>query len=249
MSGSKQPGTLFLIPANISEPIQAEAILPREVIDTVARLEYFIVEDAKSARRFLKAVGTAKPLQELKMRELNEHTPPGAVTELIQPLLQGMDAGLLSEAGAPAVADPGAHLIALAHRMRIPVAPLIGPSSLLLALMASGLNGQAFAFHGYLPANQEGRLRTLRELERESAHRDTTQMFIETPYRNNALLADIMSACNPHTRLCIACNLTAADQLLNTRQIGDWMADLPDLNRRPAVFLLLAPSKKVPHKR
>lgn len=240
VSSQPHPGTLFLIPTNLSEPIQPDAILPRHVIAITSRLDSFIVENARSARQFLKVAGTALPLQSLHMRELNEHTPATELLGLLQPLLEGKDIGLLSEAGVPAVADPGASLVALAHTYAVPVVPLVGPSSILLALMASGLNGQMFAFHGYLPADRVGRLSALADLERESGRRHMTQIFIETPYRNGALLADILATCSIETRLCLALNLTAPDQFIATKCIGAWREDVPDLKHRQAVFLLLA---------
>lgn len=251
VSSQSRHGTLFLIPTNLSEPIQPDTILPRHVIEITSRLDRFIVENARSARQFLKAVGTALPLQSLHMRELNEHTPATELLGLLQPLLEGKDIGLLSEAGVPAVADPGASLVALAHAYAVPVVPLVGPSSILLALMASGLNGQVFAFHGYLPADRIGRLSALAELERESMRRYMTQIFIETPYRNGALLADILATCSIETKLCLALNLTAPDQFIATKCIGAWREDAPDLKRKPAVFLLLAEgarSKQSEHK-
>lgn len=229
-----------MIPTNLAEPIQPDAILPRHVIEITSRLDNFIVENARTARQFLKAVGIALPLKSLQMRELNEHTPAAELPGLLQPLLEGKDIGLLSEAGVPAVADPGANLVALAHTYAVPVVPLVGPSSILLALMASGLNGQVFAFHGYLPADRMGRLRALADLERESGRRRMTQIFIETPYRNGALLADILATCSIETKLCLALNLTAPDQFIATRCIGAWREEAPDLKRKPAVFLLLA---------
>ena len=240
MTRSTRPGTLYLIPTNLGEPIQTHAILPAGVIEAVSHLEYFIVENAKTARKFLKAVGIKIPLQSLDMRELNEHTPTSELPGLLQPVLHGIDAGLLSEAGAPAVADPGAALVALAHAAGVAVAPLVGPSSLLLALMASGLNGQSFAFHGYLPADREGRIIVIADLERESARRSMTQMCIETPYRNNALLADLLDTCSSETRICIATNLTASDQSIVTRRVAEWRKAIPDINRKPTVFLMLA---------
>ena len=234
-------GTLYLIPTNLAFPFEPGDIVPAQVQKIVSGLDYFIVEHAKTARQFLKLVGTAKPLQELEMGELNEHTAERDLESLLGPMLQGRDGGLLSEAGAPAVADPGAALVNLAHQNGIRVVPLIGPSSLLLALMASGLNGQRFAFHGYLPADKQARVKAIRELEQESARRDMTQLFIETPYRNTVLLADLIASCQPGTRLCIATNLTAPDEQVISRDIAAWRtAKAPDIDRRPTVFLILA---------
>jgi 16S rRNA (cytidine1402-2'-O)-methyltransferase len=237
-------GTLHLIPTNLALPFEAGAILPEQVRQAVHGLDYFIVEHAKTARQFLKQVGTAKPLQELQMAELNEHTAARELEPLLEPLLEGRNAGLLSEAGAPAVADPGAALVKLAHQRGIRVVPHIGPSSLLLALMASGLNGQRFAFHGYLPADKQARIKAIRELEQESSRHDMTQLFIETPYRNAALFGDLVAACLPNTRMCVAINLTAPDESVISRDIEAWKrAPQPDIDRKPTVFLLLAEGK------
>ena len=240
-----KPGTLYLIPTNLAFPFEPGDILPVQVQKVVSMLDYFIVEHAKTARQFLKQMGTAKPLQELGMGELNEHTAARDLEPLLTPILQGRDGGLLSEAGAPAVADPGAAIVKLAHQSGIKVVPLIGPSSLLLALMASGLNGQRFAFHGYLPADKQARVKAIRELEQESAKRDMTQLFIETPYRNAALLADLVSTCLPGTRLCLATNLTAPDEQVISRDISAWQtAKAPDIDRKPTVFLILAETQR-----
>jgi len=245
---AKTVGTLYLVPTALCDPFVPTATLPDTVLKIVARLDYFIVENAKSARQFLKTVGTAVPLQALDLRELNEHTPETALQGLLEPLQQGRDAGLLSEAGAPAVADPGANLVAFAHRSGITVEPVVGPSSILLALMASGLNGQAFAFQGYLPADRPGRLKALAELERESAAKSMTQIFIETPYRNDALFADLIATCSPDTRLCVATSITAPDQSIATKAVKDWRKMSVELSRRPTVFLLLAARRIAPHK-
>ncbi|MCL2887123.1 MAG: SAM-dependent methyltransferase [Betaproteobacteria bacterium] len=233
-------GTLYLIPVPLG-PGQAAETLHPDVLATLRPLTHFVVEQAKSARAFLKAAGTDHPLQELRLEELNEHTRSGDIERLLAPLRAGHDVGLLSEAGCPAVADPGADLVALAQRENIRVAPLVGPSSLLLALMASGLNGQRFAFHGYLPAKEAERHKALGELESESRRRQQTQLFIETPYRNQALFAAILRACRPDTRLCVATDLTLPGEAVRTRRIGEWRKEAPpDLERRPTVFLLLA---------
>ena len=180
-------GTLYLIPTPLG-PKPLDHVLPEETRRIAARLTHFIVEHPKTARAFLKEVGTATPLQQLHLAELSEHTPAAALQDLLAPLLAGEDAGLMSEAGCPAVADPGANLVRLAHASGIPVKPLIGPSSILLALMASGLAGQRFSFHGYLPAKTDERERALKELEKRAEKEDATQIFIETPYRNQAML-------------------------------------------------------------
>ncbi|MDR1889310.1 MAG: SAM-dependent methyltransferase [Zoogloeaceae bacterium] len=237
------PGTLYLIPVPLGAASGAAtlaAALPAPALATARRLRHFVVEHARSARAYLKHMELPIPLQELELAELNEHTPSAALESLLQPLLQGRDLGLMSEAGCPAVADPGAALVALAQARGIRVAPLIGPSSLLLALMASGLEGQRFAFHGYLPAKAEERARAIRELEKESRARRQTQIFIETPYRNAALYAALLQHARPETRLCLASDLTLASEFIRTRNIRDWRkAPPPELERRPTVFLLL----------
>ncbi|GIZ51052.1 SAM-dependent methyltransferase [Noviherbaspirillum aridicola] len=247
------PGTLYLIP-NTLGPATAEAdalaaILPAQVQSTAARLGFYIAENAKSARAFLKLVAQthplAMPLQEIRISELNVQTPAQQLPALLEPLRAGMDAGLISEAGVPAVADPGAGLVRLAHLEGIPVRPLVGPSSLLLALMASGLNGQSFAFHGYLPTDAAQRTKRLRQLEERSRSERQTQLFIETPYRNLAMLEAMATACRPTTLLCIATDLTLPSESVITRTAGAWLAAIkagkaPDIHKKPTVFLLLA---------
>ena len=233
-------GTLYLIPVPLG-PIAPDACLPAPVIARVRPLKHFVVENAKSARAFLKACGTDLPLQALHLAELNEHTRPEAFRALLEPLRAGHDLGLLSEAGCPAVADPGADLVALAQCEDIRVVPLVGPSSLLLALMGSGLNGQRFAFHGYLPAKEAERTKSLRELEGESRKRRQTQIFIETPYRNRQLFESILNTCQPSTRVTVAADLSLPDEMIRTLEIRQWKKQAPpDLERRPTVFLLLA---------
>ncbi len=236
----KISGTLFLIPTNLSEPINAAAILPQEVVATALKLDFYIAENAKTARAFLKSLGLARPVQGISIRELNERNGKDALTDMIRPLLDGHDMGLVSEAGAPGVADPGAEVVALAHRLNITVMPLVGPSSILLGLMASGLNGQRFAFHGYLPQEKSERIKSIQELERESRQRRMTQLFIETPYRNHALLADLIATLAPTTRLCVACDLTGGAQSIVQKSVADWRKVPSDLPKTPALFLFLA---------
>lgn len=233
-------GTLYLIPVPLG-PTDPQCSLTPSVLATIHPLTHFIVEQAKTARAFLKAAGTNKPLQELQLAELNEHTKTEALNELLAPLRNNIDIGLLSEAGCPAVADPGANLVALAQKENIKVVPLIGPSSLILALMASGLNGQRFAFQGYLPAKEGDRSKTLRDLESESRKRHQTQIFIETPYRNRAMFDAILANCQPSTRLTVATDLTLQSETVRTLNIQQWRKQTPpDLERRPTVFLFLA---------
>jgi 16S rRNA (cytidine1402-2'-O)-methyltransferase len=233
-------GCLFLVPCVLAEESKPIDVLPAPVVERVRRLDSFVVENAKSARAFLSACGHPKPIREITMSELNEHTPVGAIAALLDPARQGHDVGLLSEAGAPAVADPGARLVAAAHAEGIRVVPLVGPSSILLALMASGLEGQRFRFHGYLPVPTEARRARLAQIERESAQADETQVFIETPYRNDAMLADILHACRDDTRLAIAADLTSPEEAIRMNTITAWRARPASLGKRPAVFLLLA---------
>jgi 16S rRNA (cytidine1402-2'-O)-methyltransferase len=233
-------GTLYLIPVPLG-PMPPQDSLPANVLTTVRPLTHFVVEQAKTARAFLKAAGTDLPLQELLLQELNEHTKANELDRLLEPLRAGHNVGLLSEAGCPAVADPGANLVALAQRENIRVVPLIGPSSLLLALMASGLNGQRFAFQGYLPAKDAERTRMLRDLESESKKRQQTQIFIETPYRNRAMFDAVLQSCQPMTRLTVATDLTLPGESVLTRTIANWKKQTPpEIERRPTVFLLLA---------
>jgi 16S rRNA (cytidine1402-2'-O)-methyltransferase len=232
-------GILYVIPSLLG-PEGLQASLPEHVLRLTRSLEYFVAENAKSARQFLKRVGMPLPLQQLRIDELNEHTPQARVPALLAPLRAGRCLGLLSEAGCPAVADPGAELVAAAHREGLPVRPLVGPSSLLLALMASGLNGQRFCFHGYLPVPREQRERVIRELEAESAARGVTQLFIEAPYRNAQLLSTLLDTLRPQTRLCLATDLTQPAEAIATRSVQQWRANIPAIDRHPTVFLFLA---------
>jgi len=231
------PGTLYLIPTPLGDT-PLDRVLPEQTRRIAAGLSTFIVEHPKTARAFLKKIGTERPLQQLTLLELNEHTPAGALEGLLSPLLDGRDVGLLSEAGCPAVADPGADLVRLAHQRGIRVKPLTGPSAILLALMGSGLVGQRFAFHGYLPAKAEDRSKALKELERRAEWEDAAQAFIETPYRNPAMLEALLTACREDTWLTLACDLTLESEFVATKPIGDWRTTPPELNRRPCVFLL-----------
>jgi 16S rRNA (cytidine1402-2'-O)-methyltransferase len=237
-------GTLLLIPTNLSTPFSPAQILPQHVIATTLRLDHFIAENAKTARAFLKAIGVTRPLAEIQIAELDKHADSAAfaahLEALIAPLLSGHDVGLVSEAGAPAVADPGANIVAAAHRAGVHVRPLVGASSILLALMASGLNGQSFAFHGYLPQEKTARTRALQTLERESATRRMTQMFIETPYRNQLLFADMVATLSPKTQLCIATDLTGEQESVAMKTVSAWRANPPALPKLPTMFLFLA---------
>jgi 16S rRNA (cytidine1402-2'-O)-methyltransferase len=229
-------GTLYLIPATLGECCLGD-VLPQRTADVANRISRYVVEDTRSARRFLSRLKIAQPIDSLLFTELNEHTPAAEVLPMLAPLLQGFDVGVISEAGAPAVADPGAALVSAAHEKGIRVAPLVGPSSILLALMASGFNGQSFAFSGYLPIKSDERIRCIKRLERLSAE-GQTQIFMETPYRNNKLLADLLAACSPHAKLCIAADITLATELIAAKTMAEWKRNTPDLNKRPCIFLM-----------
>ena len=239
------PGTLFLIPNTLGETEALSSVLPEQVQQITAQLDYFVAENAKTARAFLKLVNAnhalAKPLQEITISELNVNTPTAALAGLLAPLLAGRDGGLVSEAGVPAVADPGADLVRLAHLHNIPVRPLVGPSSLLLAVMASGLNGQSFAFNGYLPTDAAQRATRIKELETRSRKEKQTQLFIETPYRNAAMLEALVASCSPSTLVCVATDLSLASETIRTMTAAQWKsAKAPDFHKKPTVFLLLA---------
>jgi 16S rRNA (cytidine1402-2'-O)-methyltransferase len=233
-------GRLLLVPAWLSEDTPPEAVVPAPALERIRALDAFVVENAKSARRFLAACGHPLPMREIGMAELNEHTAAAAVPALLDPALRGRDLGLLSEAGIPAVADPGALLVAAAHERGVRVVPLVGPSSIMLALAASGLEGQRFRFVGYLPAEPGARRAAIAELERRSARQAETQIFIETPYRNEALLADLLQACRGASRLAVAADLTGPGESIRVARIDAWRARAEPIGKRPAIFLLQA---------
>ena len=230
-------GTLYLMPAALGSGDVA-AVLAGATLRVLPTLTSFIVENPKTARQFLKLAGYPRPLQGIEFRTLDQHTADAQLPELLAPLLAGRDCGLLSEAGCPAVADPGAALVRLAHAHGIRVVPLVGPSAVLLALMASGLNGQRFTFHGYLPVEKERRRAKLVELEHDSLRHDRTQILIETPYRNQALLHAVLETCRDDTLLCLATDLTLSTEAIHTRTVSAWKKTPPEINRRPTVFLL-----------
>ena len=235
----KSSGTLYLIPTPLGEQ-SLQNILPTAVQAIAARLDTFVVEHPKTARAFLKQIDTQTALQQIELLVLDEHTQAPDLQALLAPLLAGKDVGLISEAGCPAVADPGANLVRLAHQRGIRVVPLVGPSSILLALMASGLPGQRFTFHGYLPVDKTERKKKLLELEQAARTRDETQIFIETPYRNRQMLEAIVESCGAATALCVATDVTLATEEIHTRTIAEWKNALPEIDKRPAVFLLHA---------
>lgn len=233
-------GILYLIPVPLGA-MSAHTALPESVCSQAARLQHFIAENAKSARSFLKTLPSQTALQEIRISELNEHTPGSVLPELLSPLLEGIDVGLISEAGCPAVADPGANLVALAQEKSIKVMPLIGPSSILLALMGSGLSGQNFAFHGYLPSKEDLRQKKIVMLEKDSRQEKRTQIFIETPYRNRQMFDALLKTCSSQTRICIATDLTLEGESIMTRTVAKWKTTSePEIDRRPTVFLIQA---------
>ncbi len=233
--------TLYLIPTVLTgeDFSSAAAVLPAAVPARIAALRLFFVENVRTARRFIKAVTPAVVIDELTIELIDKDAPADAVRRAIQRVAAGQDAGVLSEAGCPGIADPGAALAAEAHRQGVRVVPLTGPSSLLLALMGSGMNGQQFAFLGYLPVDRAARQASIKKLEQQAQRASQTQLFIETPYRNDALLTDLLATLQPATRLCVACDLTAETEFLVTKTVADWRKTAPPpLHKRPAVFVV-----------
>ena len=233
----RKRGVLYLLPTPLGSDDLSE-VIPEGVLRIIPHLRYFFVEELRSGRRFLSAAGHRGQIESLNLFELNEHSKEIELDDYIKILEEGNDAGLLSEAGIPAVADPGASLVALAHNRGIRVVPMSGPSSIILALAGSGMNGQNFQFHGYLPVKTEERRGSIKRLEALSKSTGTSQIFIETPYRNNSILSDILDICSPGTRLCIAANITLDDSFVVTRSVTEWRRERPDLNKKPCVFIL-----------
>lgn len=232
-------GRLFLIPSPLGDNDPAE-VIPAPVLKSLEGFRTFVVEEIRTARRYLSRAGLKGRISELEFHELNEHTDQATIEGYLQLFDNGNDVALISEAGLPAVADPGAQLVALAHRHGIEVVPAVGPSSLMMALMASGLNGQSFAFCGYIPAKTEDRRSRLRTLEKVSGQLRQTQIIIETPYRNDSLFADILSVCGASTKVCIAANITMPDAYIKTKKVSEWKKEAFTIGKRPCVFLILA---------
>jgi 16S rRNA (cytidine1402-2'-O)-methyltransferase len=212
--------------------------LSPDAVDTARRIDEFIVENEKTARHFLKSIGTPIPQNKLIFHLLNEHSTPGEISSLREVLSQPKDIGLMSEAGCPGIADPGAPVVAMAHENNVEVIPLVGPSSILLALMASGMNGQSFVFHGYLPKDSTERRKKILQIEKDAKSKNHSQIFIETPYRNNALLGDILSVCSSSTLLCIATMLTSKEESIMTKTVGEWKKKVPEINKKECVFII-----------
>ena len=229
-------GSLYLIPATLGEG--SVKVIPEYVKASVAQLREFIVENEKSARRYLRSIGYKEDFDQVTLHSLGKHTNPEEIYHYLDNAEKGVNIGLISEAGAPGVADPGAEIVLLAHRKKIKVIPLVGPSSILLALMASGLNGQNFAFHGYLPIDSKERGRALKQLEVRSLQESQTQIFMEAPYRNNKLLDDILKNCHEETLLCVAANITLPNEFIKTDNINNWKKSKPDLHKKPCIFLI-----------
>lgn len=231
------PGTLYLIPV----PIAADALhtLPAEIFTITRELQYLFAENARTSRRFLKLLHPELVIESLQISEIDKHTGPD-FSLLKKWLLAGYEVGVMSEAGCPGIADPGSELVAAAQQAGARIRPLTGPNSMMLALMASGLDGQRFAFHGYLPVKDPARSAKIKQLETLSAKEQQTQLFIETPYRNNVLLADLLRTCSPSTRICVAQNLSGEQEYIKTATAAQWKKNIPELEKSPAVFLLLA---------
>jgi len=228
---------LYLVPNLLSEG-EWQHVLPALVYAVLSNTRFFIVENIRTARRFMKKVNQEINIDECTFYEINKRTDPTDLPGFLEPLGKGNDVAVISEAGCPGVADPGAEVVKIAHKKGFQVVPLVGPSSILLALMASGLNGQNFTFNGYLPVKQHERTRAIITLEKQAGRIGQTQIFIETPYRNNQLIADIVKTCKPSTLLCIAANISGKNEFISTKTIGEWKTKVPDLHKQPAIFLL-----------
>ena len=228
---------LYLLPVTLGNT-PLDKVLPSYNLEVIAHIRHFIVEDVRSARRFLKKVNKEFDIDSMTFYPLNKHTSPADISGYLKPLQEGNPMGVISEAGCPAVADPGADVVAIAQQKNLKVVPLVGPSSIILSVMASGFNGQSFSFNGYLPIEAGERAKKLKQLEQRVYTEQQTQLFIETPYRNNRLMEDILHHCRPQTKLCIAANITCEDQYIKTQSVKNWQGHLPDLSKTPCIFLL-----------
>lgn len=236
-SSNPSPGKIYLVPSLLG-PVEPLEVLPMAAKKILDKVDHYLVENEKSARAFIKQVLPSKSQPELELFVLNKYTESAELFHFLEPCRKGQDMALLSEAGAPGIADPGADLISLAHQEHIRVIPLSGPSSILMGMMASGMNGQNFAFTGYLPIDKSERLKAVKNLEKTSLKTGQTQIFMETPYRNQKLLQDLITSCKPGTRLCIACDITLHSEYIQTASIEWWKNHLPDLEKRPTIFIL-----------
>ena len=230
-------GKLYLIPITLGES-NIESVIPKNVIQKTITLRHFIVENVRTTRRYLRLLDKNFPIDETAFFELNKHTTAQQIETYLKPLLTGFNMGVISEAGVPGVADPGAAVVELAHKNNIQVIPFVGPSSILMAIMASGLNGQNFAFNGYLPVKSNERIKQIKYFEKKSVHDQQSQLFIETPYRNNAMVDDILAGCLSNTKLCIACDITLKSEFIKTDTIQNWKKHKPDINKRPSIFII-----------
>lgn len=228
---------LYLIPVLLGDT-PVDKVLPAYNKEIVVAIKHFIVEDVRSARRFLKKVDKEIDIDTLQFYPLNKHTSPTDIASYLKPLQEGHSMGVISEAGCPAVADPGADVVAIAQRKGLKVVPLVGPSSIIMSVMGSGFNGQSFAFHGYLPIDPSARVKRIKTLEQRVYSEDQTQIFIETPYRNNKMLEDILRTCSPHTKVCVAANITCEDEYIRTMTVKEWKGKQPDLTKIPCIFLI-----------
>ncbi len=231
-----QKGTLYLIPVPLAEEVAHKTFTPY-LVDTINQIDTYIVENSKTARRFLKEAGLKIPQKDLIVHDYGKHNRTD-LGQFFGELTAGKDVGLMSEAGCPGIADPGADIVAEAHKRGIKVVPLVGPSSILLALMASGFNGQSFVFWGYLPIDKEQRTKRIKDLDLSASRYKQTQIFIETPFRNNQLFEEVLKSCKPNTQICVASNLTAADEFIKTQSVYNWRKEEIDLHKKPTIFLL-----------
>lgn len=228
-------GKLYLIPTTLGES-SINNVIPSGVQNTIIELRYFIVENIKTTRRYLRAVDKTFPIDDCTFFELNKHTDVAEIDTFLNPILEGNDVGVISEAGCPGVADPGATVVDIAHKKRIKVVPFVGPNSMIMALMASGLNGQNFAFNGYLPKDKTERIKVIKSLEEKAKF--ASQLFMDTPFRNMQLLEDVLTHCYKDIKLCIACDITTPAEIITTKTIAEWQKHIPNLSKRPCVFIL-----------
>ncbi len=233
-----EKGVLYLIPTTLGNTSETTDVIPFKVNQVINTIDEYIVENEKTARRYLKQIGIKKPLHEIILHPLNQHSESTNVTGYLKSISLGKNIGIISDAGCPGIADPGAEIVKIAHANNIKVVPLVGPSSILLALMASGFNGQNFTFNGYLPKERSERIKKIKELEKTALQKKQTQLFIETPYRNMHILDDILSNCDGKTKLCIACDITLSTEFIKTKSINEWKKQMPDIAKRPTLFLI-----------